>query len=91
MPTISPGALFRIIALRDYIDLMARKGDSAAAERWRATLDHFVAATRTALWDGTKWRPHLYFAAGDPVVAGYQPGSPFPADYDEDAVYYHGG
>jgi hypothetical protein len=70
---------------------MERKGDSAAAKRWQSTLDHFSTTTRSALWNGTKWRPHLYFKDGDPVVIGYKSGSPFSADFDEDAIYYHGG
>ncbi|MCC6797942.1 MAG: hypothetical protein IT366_22700 [Candidatus Hydrogenedentes bacterium] len=51
-------------------------------EEWRATHRTIAANVRKHLWDASreKFIPHLYLD-----------GSPFPADFDENQIYYHGG
>jgi glycogen debranching enzyme len=60
------------------LDLLGRD-----ARRWRERLSKLGPAIRRHLWDEErgKFRPHVYLAKG----------SPFPADFDEDAIFYHGG
>jgi hypothetical protein len=55
-----------------------------------------TAAVRTHLWNTTasKFIPHVYFKDAGALPAngaGHKAGSPFPADFDEGALYYHGG
>ncbi len=69
-----------IIAIEDYLSLL---GDgSPAAARWRSQRDALRLNVRRHLWDAQrqKFIPHVYLA-----------GSPFPKEFDEAAVYYHGG
>ena len=69
-----------IIAVDDLVQLV---GDTARdARRWKAVSAEFRRNVRQHLWDAKKQKfiPHLYLT-----------GSPFPADFDESAVYYHGG
>ncbi len=69
-----------LIAIEDYRQLL---GDgSAQAARWRITRDTLKRNVRQHLWDRQrqKFIPHLYLA-----------GSPFPKEFDEAAVFYHGG
>ena len=53
------------------------------------------AAVRTHLWNASanKFVPHIYFKDGalPSNGAGFKAGSPFPADFDEESLYYHGG
>ena len=62
---------------------------------WSAIGASTAAAARTHLWNTTaqKFIPHLYFKEGALPAngAGYKAGSPFPADFDEGPLYYHGG
>jgi hypothetical protein len=69
-----------IIALNDYVQLLG--DDAPAAQRWRSRCADLKANVRRYLWDTPrqKFIPHLYLA-----------GSPFPKDFDENAVFYHGG
>lgn len=69
-----------IIAMEDYLQLIGPKG--AEASRWKQMRDQLKKAVRRHLWDAhaQKFIPHLYLA-----------GSPFPASFDESAVFYHGG
>ena len=69
-----------VVGINDYLVLLGP--DATDAARWkkiRGTLKHSI---RKFLWDGKnqKFIPHVYLA-----------GSPFPADFDENAIDYHGG
>ena len=65
------------------------------ARDWSAVKATTVAAVRRRLWNATagKFIPHLYFTQGALPAhgAGHKAGSPFPADFDESSLYYHGG
>ncbi len=69
-----------IIALNDYLQLIGEQAPAAA--RWTKARDDLKRQVHQYLWDAPKQKfiPHLYLA-----------GSPFPPDFDESAVYYHGG
>lgn len=77
---IYTNALFSL-ALADYAWLSQQVGrDPAPIHRENAALR---SAIRAILWDADrqKFRPHVYL----------EKGSPFPADFNEDAIHYHGG
>ena len=77
---IYTNALFSL-ALDDFAWLLRQAGrDPAAILRENATLR---ASIRSILWDDSrqKFRPHVYL----------EKGSPFPADFNEDEIHYHGG
>jgi hypothetical protein len=69
-----------VLAINDYLELLGP--DAPEAARWMKTRDELKRNTRKYLWDkkNQKYFPHLYLA-----------GSPFPADFDENAIYYFGG
>lgn len=69
-----------IIALNDYLGLLGRKGKDH--RRWMAARDELKRSAREHLWDSRrrKFIPHVYLSE-----------SPFPKDFDESAVFYHGG
>lgn len=69
-----------IIALDDYIALLGEH--TLAAHHWKKIRDRLKRNVRKYLWDekDQKFIPHLYLD-----------GSPFPKDFDENAIYYHGG
>lgn len=69
-----------VIAIEDYLQLLGEQSPSAA--RWRATRDELKRNIRRHLWDAQRGQfiPHIYLA-----------GSPFPADFDESVIFYHGG
>lgn len=69
-----------IIALSDYITLLGE--GTFAAHRWKRVRDRLKENVRKHLWDAKnqKFIPHVYLN-----------GSPFPKNFDENAVYYHGG
>ncbi|MDX1736497.1 MAG: hypothetical protein R3228_19115, partial [Halioglobus sp.] len=54
----------------------------AGAARWEAIRDDVARSAMRHLWDeqNQKFIPHLYLE-----------GSPYPEDFDENAIYYHGG
>ena len=69
-----------LIAINDYLELL---GDHAReAVHWRSTRDTLKQNIRRVLWDATrqKFIPHVYLE-----------GSPFQKDFDENAIYFHGG
>lgn len=68
-----------IIALNDHIELL---GGEAKARRWVLARDELKRNARKHLWDAQrqKFIPHVYLGE-----------SPFPKDFDETAVFYHGG
>ncbi len=76
---IYDNALF-LVAIREWIGL--NPGDRALKRRWDEVARGVRRSVRRHLWDPRreKFRPHVYLA-----------GSPFPADFDEDAIWYHGG
>lgn len=63
-------------------ELCMLEGGSDSALRWLKLRDTLRQNIRTHLWDSRhqKFRPHIYLN-----------GSPFPADFNEDEIYYHGG
>ncbi len=69
-----------LIALRDYLALAGN--DPAERARWQRVHDDLRANVRRHLWDARRGQfiPHVYLE-----------GSPFPADFDERRLYYHGG
>ena len=70
---------FFIIAANLYIDMI---DDAATKTYWSKKRDQIKANVRKHLWDAQaqKFRPHVYLKD-----------SPFPADFDENKIYYHGG
>jgi hypothetical protein len=68
------------IALNDYLELVA--DDARAKAHWQGVRDELRSNICKYLWDSQrqKFIPHVYLA-----------GSPFPKDFDENAIYYHGG
>lgn len=75
---IYDNAMF-IIAMRDMAGFYKNKSE---AERWTKLKDDFSSNARKHLWDekNKKFIPHLFIN-----------GSPFPKDFDENKIYYHGG
>jgi len=73
---IYDNAMF-IIALDNLMELVP-----SAAERWRPIRSNIAERTMEHLWDteNQKFIPHIYLA-----------GSPFDADFDENAIFYQGG
>jgi glycogen debranching enzyme len=76
---IYDNAMFAI-AVEDYIEIVGEHAPDVA--RWRSVRDDLKRNVRKYLWDRRqqKFVPHLYLA-----------GSPFGGDFDESAIYYHGG
>lgn len=70
---------FFIIAINHYLDLT---DDAEAKKHWAGVRDNIKQNVRKHLWNAQrqKFIPHIYLDQ-----------SPFPADFDEDAIYYHGG
>lgn len=73
---IYDNAMF-LIALDNFIEMIPQK-----KRQWQPVYDKIAQNTRTHLWDeeNQKFIPHIYLN-----------GSPFPEDWDENQVYYHGG
>ena len=69
-----------LIAVSNLITLSGHDTDRAG--RWNRIASRTRENVRSHLWDKEreKFRPHIYLE-----------GSPFPADFDEDEIYYHGG
>ncbi len=69
-----------VLAINDYLELLGPGASETA--RWTKTRDQLKHNILKFLWDGKnqKFIPHVYLA-----------GSPFPADFDENAINYHGG
>lgn len=70
---------FFVVAINHFLDLTSNK---EWKDKWTAVRDRIVKNVRTHLWDESKQKfiPHIYLD-----------GSPFPADFDENQIYYHGG
>ncbi|MGE8243731.1 MAG: amylo-alpha-1,6-glucosidase [Sphingobacterium sp.] len=73
---IYDNAMF-LIALDNYIELFPEK-----KEKWGKVREMIANNTMKHLWDdkNQKFIPHIYIN-----------GSPFPKDFDENQIYYHGG
>jgi glycogen debranching enzyme len=69
-----------VIAIEDYLQLIGGSGPEAA--RWKAARDALKQNVRKHLWDAAKQKftAHIYLTD-----------SPFPKEFDESAVFYHGG
>jgi glycogen debranching enzyme len=69
-----------LIALNNFVELPGT--DRQTAAHWSTIRDHLRKNIRKYLWDEKrqKFFPHVYLA-----------GSPFPKNFDENAIYYHGG
>ncbi|HZQ44835.1 MAG TPA: amylo-alpha-1,6-glucosidase [Acidobacteriaceae bacterium] len=68
-----------LIAIAEYIGMLS---DAAERAHWGKVHRRLHTAIRKHLWDEErqKFIPHVYLD-----------GSPFPAGFDENAIYYHGG
>lgn len=78
---IYDNAMFAL-ALGDMAQLSITAGEAERSARWSALRDTVSRNVREHLWDAKKqkFHPHIYLN-----------GSPFPADFNEDEIYYHGG
>ncbi|MCP4304903.1 MAG: hypothetical protein GY788_08540 [bacterium] len=76
---IYDNAMF-LIAVSNYLSLI--QDDQKATARWSGVHRDFKRSIRRHLWDkrNQKFIPHVYLAS-----------SPFPKDFDENRIYYHGG
>lgn len=70
---------FFVAAINNYLDLTS---DKAQHTKWGKVRDDLKKNIRKYLWDekNQKYIPHIYLKD-----------SPFPADFDENQIYYHGG
>lgn len=75
---IYDNAMF-IVSLNHLIELLP---DAAKKEQWTKVKNQIAENTMKHLWDAEnqKFIPHIYMD-----------GSPFPADFDENQIFYHGG
>ena len=69
-----------VVAINDYVTLVGES--SPEGRHWQTIGAGLKASVRRTLWDTAraKFIPHIYLGE-----------SPFPKDFDESAVYYHGG
>ena len=70
-----------IAAIGDYLDVIVRE-DRVKSRSWAVIRDQLRKSVRMHLWDDVsrKFIPHVYLD-----------GSPFPAEFDENRIFYHGG
>ena len=70
-----------VVAIESYLALLGDDGGERIA-RWTARRDELKARIREHLWDveRQKFVPHIYLE-----------GSPFPKDFEEGEIWYHGG
>ncbi|MBB6461915.1 glucosidase family protein [Flammeovirga kamogawensis] len=75
---IYDNAMF-VIALNNLIEI---GGDDINASKWKVVRAGITKNVAKYLWDEErqKYRPHVYITT-----------SPFPSDFNEDEVFYHGG
>lgn len=69
-----------VIAIHHYVSLISDKSEKAY---WSGVAEHVSQQVRHHLWDekNQKYILHIYL----------EKGSPFPAGFDENSIYYHGG
>jgi len=75
---IYDNAMF-IIAAQNFISLV--KSSPIVFLKWAKVLEDLKANVRKYLWTGSKFVPHIYL----------EKGSPFPQNFNEQAIYYNGG
>ena len=70
-----------MIAIEDYVDTIVAD-DAALRRKWQQIHGSLRDAAREHLWDddAQKFIPHIFLD-----------GSPFPEDFDESEIFYHGG
>jgi len=70
-----------MIAIEEYVDSIVA-GDAALTVKWEGIHKNLHRSVREHLWDDAaqKFVPHIYLE-----------GSPFPQDFDEGQIFYHGG
>ena len=75
---IYDNAMF-VLAINSYIELTT---DQKKIDYWSGVRDNIKYNSRRYLWDvnNNKFIPHIYLN-----------GSPFPSDFNENEIYYHGG
>jgi hypothetical protein len=63
-------------------DMGKMTGNPADKERWSKLHNQIISSSKKYLWDAEKMKfiPHIYIEE-----------SPFPEDFDENAIHYHGG
>ncbi|MBR9854322.1 MAG: hypothetical protein GYB37_07045 [Algicola sp.] len=66
-----------LIAIDDLVDLLESE---TSKDKWRETRKKVAENIMAHLWDGSKFKPHIYLDE-----------SPFPNDFDEDSIHFHGG
>lgn len=76
---IYDNAMF-MVAINDFLSIASLTPKQKIY--WQEVRKKLSVNIRKHLWDSKKqkFKPHIYLK-----------GSPFPADFDEDAIYYHGG
>ena len=76
---IYDNAMF-VIAINNFLELV--KNDKTKIGKWSAIRDRLKTNVRSHLWDekNKKFIPHVYLED-----------SPFPPDFDENEIHYHGG
>lgn len=69
-----------VIAINNYLELIS---DTEKIKYWKKNSKIITDNVRKHLWDAEaqKYIPHIYL----------EKGSPFPADFNENEIYYHGG
>ncbi len=69
-----------VIAIKNYISIVGKESEKAY---WNGIAQDITRNVRQHLWDekNQKYIPHIYL----------EKGSPFPANFDENNIYYHGG
>ena len=70
-----------LVAIDEYLKTVCTE-NTAQRDKWTTRQTQLRKAVREHLWDedAGKFRPHVYLD-----------GSPFPAEFDESKVFYHGG
>jgi glycogen debranching enzyme len=70
-----------MVAIDEYLEIVCA-GDADRTNKWKGLHENLRKSVRKHLWDTTarKFIPHIYLE-----------GSPFPKDFDENAIFYHGG
>ena len=77
---IYDNALF-LVAIAEYLEIVC-SGDAARKNTWTKHQSRIRKSVREHLWDKAagKFIPHIYLE-----------GSPFPKEFDENKIFYHGG
>lgn len=73
---IYDNAMF-LIAIENFVEMLEME---TSKKKWQKIRMKLRDSIMKHLWDGTKFRPHIYLDT-----------SPFPKDFDEDSIHFHGG